>query len=161
MKKRFVSILLVCTLMLGTFSYSAIAEGTHANDDCGDACTANVSSEKVTPRRGEVCPMCGESTGSLYCDGDKVIDQDNITDHWIFGYGTCYYIIYVSTASYMCGMCGTEWPYSHTAYHYCDEYHEHLEDDPDGPIYEVCTLKYGPPFEWSPVDPTVPPNHWD
>lgn len=146
MKKRFVSILLVFALMLGTFAFSAFAEGTHTHDSCGDACAATANAVAPNALLGEVCPECGESTGSLYCDGDKVVRQENIASHEHILYGPCYYIIYVSTSSYTCGSCGHDWNYPGNAYHYCDEYHQ----CPIG-IKAACTLKYSPPFEWEPV----------
>lgn len=148
--KRFISMLLIYALMLSAFPFSAFAIELHTHDDCEDVCKVMATTD-ATPASllGEICPECGESSGSLYCDGDKIILQENIGHHSTI-YGTCYFIVYESTSSYMCGLCGHQWPYPGGARHYCDEYHEKCYYGEPG-IKGACTLKYSPPFEFEPI----------
>lgn len=131
MKKRLVSLLLICALMLGTFAFSAFATEPHTHDNCEGVCTA-AAQRSIN---NEHCPNCGSSTAFLTCNDECWTYADNIATHYKLGYGNCEYTVYVSTCEYRCA-CGYTTPYEVAgATHYCDEMHECRG------YYQCCPIK--------------------
>lgn len=138
MKKRTISLILVCALLMGSLSFSAFAEGTHMHDACGNVCAtpANVATPKAILT--ESCPSCGEYAATYVCNQDyEVYDTDThqyLNETYIRL--TCTVKYYTSRTFLRCNNCPYE---ADLEWHpFCDEEHFYCDEG----LVPCCTIDY-------------------
>lgn len=125
MKRRLVSLLLICALMLGTFAFSAFATEPHTHDNCEGVCTA-AAQRSI---QADICPSCWEQALVYNCGRDY--ETADIGSH-----GSCTVTYYTSRTVKYCNACqysdDSEW------HPFCDEKHSSCGKG----VYATCTIEY-------------------